>query len=42
MYKNVWEMYGKNISIDFFSMMPPLDSNMMYRKNYRALELSLS
>ena len=42
MYNNVWEMYGINISIEYFKMMPPSDLNLMYSKVVEHEELNLS
>ena len=39
MYRNIWEMYGKNILIEFFKMTPPLDLNLMYSKVLELEEL---
>ena len=41
MYRNVWEMYGTHILIEFFKMMKPLDLNLMYIKVVELEELYL-
>ena len=30
MYRNVWEMYGKNLVLEFIRMKPLLNLNLMY------------